>query len=184
MNISFFEYTFSFQNDNNESPKETNPELYYVHSDYSDDVGDCVSLKRGDLVEIHQKHSSGWWLGRRLKDDFILTWMPSAFLQKVKASPSVTPTPSRSSLLSQDPITEISNFPSPHTHTMEEDSEQPNSSTETIYQNLGSSISTSPVYSRIIKKESSITHALPSNESDEESTKISVRELVKKFNRQ
>jgi hypothetical protein len=35
------------------------------------------------MVEIHEKHSSGWWLGRRLKDDFILTWIPSAFLQKV-----------------------------------------------------------------------------------------------------
>lgn len=70
------------QNDNQESPKIVESELFYVHTDYVDEVGDCVSLKRGDMVEIHEKHASGWWLGRRLKDDFILTWMPSAFLQK------------------------------------------------------------------------------------------------------
>jgi hypothetical protein len=57
--------------------------LFYVHSDFLDDIGDCVSLQRGDIVEIHEQHSSGWWLGRRVKDDFILTWIPSAFLQKV-----------------------------------------------------------------------------------------------------
>ncbi len=64
--------------------KDVQPELYYVCSDFFDDVGDCVSLQRGDIVEIHEKHSSGWWYGRRLKDDFVLTWIPSAFLQKVK----------------------------------------------------------------------------------------------------
>ncbi len=85
---NFFEYSIFMlsQNDNNESPKDTESELYYVHTDFLDNIGDCVSLKRGDIVEIHEKHSSGWWLGRRLKDDYILTWIPSAFLQKVKHS--------------------------------------------------------------------------------------------------
>jgi hypothetical protein len=61
----------------------TKPELFYVHSDFMDTVGDCTSLQRGDTVEIHEKHSSGWWLGKRSKDANILTWIPSAFLQKV-----------------------------------------------------------------------------------------------------
>ena len=77
----FILYLCVLQNDHDDYPKHSEPELFYVHSDFIDDVGDCVSLQRGDIVE---KQPSGWWFGRRLKNDFILTWIPSAFLQKIQ----------------------------------------------------------------------------------------------------
>ena len=58
---------------------------------------------------------------------------------------------------------------------------------DNLYQNIGSAVSTGVIYARILKKEqpNACAHTtIPSNESDEESTKISVREMVKKFNRQ
>jgi hypothetical protein len=58
-------------------------ELYYAHSHFVDDVGDCLSFQRGDLIEIHDKHPSGWWFGRQMKDGHVLSWIPASYLQKV-----------------------------------------------------------------------------------------------------
>ena len=59
-------------------------EIFYVHTDYHDTVGDCVSLSTGDAIEIHHQHDSGWWLGRKVNSNEVaLSWIPSAFLQKV-----------------------------------------------------------------------------------------------------
>ena len=56
-----------------------------------------------------------------------------------------------------------------------------------IYQNLGAQISTPVIYTEVMKKEQPIIsdHAFVSpNNNEDESTKISVRDLVKRFNRQ
>ena len=63
--------------------KASEPELYYAHTDFSDTVGDCLSFKRGDILEIHDKNQSGWWFGRRMKGDQMLSWIPANYLQKV-----------------------------------------------------------------------------------------------------
>jgi len=57
--------------------------LYYAHTDFSDNVGDCLSFKRGEIIEVHDKHSSGWWSGRQMNTGHVLTWIPANFLQKV-----------------------------------------------------------------------------------------------------
>ncbi len=57
--------------------------MYYAHTDFSDNVGDCLSFKRGEIIEVHDKHSSGWWFGRRMKGDPMLTWIPASYIQKV-----------------------------------------------------------------------------------------------------
>jgi hypothetical protein len=63
--------------------KASEPELYYARTDFNDKVGDCLSFKRGDIIEIHDKNTSGWWFGRRMKGDPILSWVPASYLQKV-----------------------------------------------------------------------------------------------------
>lgn len=65
------------------SSNDTKPELYYAHSDFIDDIGDCGSFQRGDMIEIHEKHPSGWWSGRGIKNGSVLTWISASFLQKV-----------------------------------------------------------------------------------------------------
>jgi hypothetical protein len=64
--------------------KASEPELYYAHTDFRDNVGDCLSFKRSDIIEVHEKHQSGWWFGRRMKGDPILSWVPAKCLQKVR----------------------------------------------------------------------------------------------------
>lgn len=62
-------------------------EIFHVHTDYNDTVGDCMSLKKGDAIEVHHQHDSGWWLGRKFNSaDDAVYWIPSAFLQKVNYS--------------------------------------------------------------------------------------------------
>ncbi|CAF1101687.1 unnamed protein product [Adineta ricciae] len=161
------------RNDNDELPSANVPELFYVHTDFHDDVGDCVSLQRGDVVEIHDKHSSGWWLGRRLKDDFILTWLPSAFLQK-------------------EPIldTYITDVHAPTYPTVSVEG-QSQISMNNIYQNINNRLSTETVYSEEMKNVQPVLsglivkHAsLPSIDNEVDTTRVSVRDLVKKFNKQ
>jgi hypothetical protein len=68
-----------------ESSNGANPEIYYAHSSFTDDTGDYLSFQRGDLIEIHDKNSSGWWFGRGMKGGHVLTWIPASYLQKVYA---------------------------------------------------------------------------------------------------
>ncbi|CAF3415365.1 unnamed protein product [Rotaria sp. Silwood1] len=164
-----------YLNNNNE------PEIFYVHSDFNDNAGDCVSLQRGDIVEIHDKHQSGWWLGRRLKDDYILTWIPSAFLQKEPIFDTYV-----------DSVYNPSSNMKPYLNIVKEEEVQEQKqpvevSTDNIYQNLGNQTSTDIVYTEVVKKKQPIAikhSSLPSSDNEEDSTKVSVRELVKKFNRQ
>ncbi|UJR27976.1 hypothetical protein I4U23_009234 [Adineta vaga] len=60
----------------------TDLDLYYAHTNFTDTTGECLSFQRGDLIEIHEKHPSGWWFGRRRNKDTDLTWIPANFLQK------------------------------------------------------------------------------------------------------
>jgi len=62
---------------------------------------------------------------------------------------------------------------------------------DNIYQNLGHESSTGVIYTEVLSKEQpiittvTVEHSpLPSNDNEQASTKISVRDLVKKFNRQ
>ncbi|CAF4063688.1 unnamed protein product, partial [Rotaria sordida] len=168
------------QSDHDEYPNNhSEPEIFYVHSDFIDNVGDCVSLQRGDIVEIHDKHSSGWWLGRRLKDDYILTWMPSAFLQKEPIFDACVDSVYNPSLNTNSYL------------NVAEEEGQPKQQvrvlTDNIYQNVESRISTNVTYSEVIKKKQPITikhSCLPSSDNEEDSIKVSVRDLIKKFNRQ
>ncbi|CAF3754875.1 unnamed protein product [Rotaria sordida] len=168
------------QSDHDEYPNNhSEPEIFYVHSDFIDNVGDCVSLQRGDIVEIHDKHSSGWWLGRRLKDDYILTWMPSAFLQKEPIFDACVDSVYNPSLNTNSYL------------NVAEEEGQPKQQvrvlTDNIYQNVESRISTHVTYSEVIKKKQPITikhSCLPSSDNEEDSIKVSVRDLIKRFNRQ
>ncbi|CAF2405924.1 unnamed protein product [Rotaria sp. Silwood2] len=168
------------QDDHDENPNINNePEIFYVHSDFIDNIGDCVSLQRGDVVEIHDKHSSGWWLGRRLKDDYILTWIPSAFLQKEPIFDAYGDS-------AYNPSSNTKSFIKVDNEEEEQRQQQVELATESIYQNVGNQISTNIVYTEVIEKKQSITikHSfLPSSDNEEDSTRASVRDLVKKFNR-
>ncbi|CAF1671495.1 unnamed protein product [Rotaria magnacalcarata] len=57
-------------------------ELYYAHSDYSGNTEDFLSFRRGDCIEIRDKTCGGWWYGRRVNSEQILTWIPGNHLQK------------------------------------------------------------------------------------------------------
>ncbi len=64
-------------------------------------------------------------------------------------------------------------------------------STDNMYEHTGSHSSTGVIYTEILRKEQPVVtkvaleqSSLPSNNNEQESTKISVRDLVKKFNRQ
>ena len=68
---------------------ETEPEVFYAHSHFIDQTGDCLSFQRGDRVEIHRKHSNEWWLGRGVNDEGALKWIPANVLQKVSKRVSI-----------------------------------------------------------------------------------------------
>ncbi|CAM2702752.1 unnamed protein product [Rotaria socialis] len=166
-------------NEHQEYPTHSQSEIFYVHSDFIDKIGDCVSLQRGDTVEIHEKHSSGWWLGRRLKDDYILTWIPSAFLQKEPLADSyMDNTDDTSKHLNSNLYLNIAT---------EEEQQQTAAPLDNIYQNIGNDVSMSAVHSEMRNnKQQPIVikqFSLPSNSNEENSTKVSVRDLVSKFNR-
>jgi hypothetical protein len=62
---------------------------------------------------------------------------------------------------------------------------------DNMYQNTGEQVSTGVIYTEVLgKKQPIMTKVtsepsfLPSNNNEQESTKISVRDLVKKFNQQ
>ncbi|CAF3328566.1 unnamed protein product [Rotaria socialis] len=166
-------------NEHQEYPTHSQSEIFYVHSDFIDKIGDCVSLQRGDTVEIHEKHSSGWWLGRRLKDDYILTWIPSAFLQKEPLADSY--------MDNTDDTTKHLNSNLYLNIATEEEQQQTAAPLDNIYQNIGNDVSMSAVHSEMRNnKQQPIVikqFSLPSNSNEENSTKVSVRDLVSKFNR-
>lgn len=86
-------YSFLTQDDDDEytveSSNDTKPELYYVHTDFTSHVEESSSLQRGDLLEIHDKNSNGWWQGKRVNDGQYLTWIPATYLQKVSKIVSI-----------------------------------------------------------------------------------------------
>jgi hypothetical protein len=62
---------------------------------------------------------------------------------------------------------------------------------ENIYENIDHQISSGVIYTEVLRKEKPMARTVipehsipPSNENEQESTRISVRDLVKKFNRQ
>ncbi|CAM4781244.1 unnamed protein product [Rotaria magnacalcarata] len=166
-------------NEHQEYPTHSQSEIFYVHSDFINNIGDCVSLQRGDTVEIHEKHSSGWWLGRRLKDDYVLTWLPSAFLQKEPLADSY--------IDNRDDTSKNLNSNLYLNIATEEEQQQIAAPLENIYQNIGNHVSTNAVHSEMLNnKQQPIVikqFSLPSNNNEENSTKVSVRDLVNKFNR-
>ncbi|CAF3366957.1 unnamed protein product [Rotaria sp. Silwood1] len=150
---------------------DTKFDLYYAHSNFIDNIDSCLSFQRGDLIEIHNKHSSEWWFGRRMIDgqEPVLDETIDNIYDE-----SLNPDLSNSSTNKQQQETE-------------------KLSTDIIYQNFESQISADAIYSKEIKtqprietksthKESSIPMPLIPMNDNQESTSKSVKDLVKKFN--
>lgn len=67
-----------------EENQKVETEIFFVQTDFVDPENQYPSLKRGERLEIYEKHESGWWLGRQLDDNSEhFNWFPSSFLGKV-----------------------------------------------------------------------------------------------------
>ncbi|XP_033119450.1 SH3 and PX domain-containing protein 2A-like isoform X2 [Anneissia japonica] len=55
------------------------PMDYYTIEDYANHVGDGISFKKGLLVEVIEKSSSGWWLVKINNEE---GWVPATFIEK------------------------------------------------------------------------------------------------------
>ncbi|CAF2396903.1 unnamed protein product [Rotaria sp. Silwood2] len=163
---------------------DTKLELYYAHSNFIDDIEGCLSFQRGDLIEIHTKHSSEWWFGRRMTDGHVLTWFPANYLQKEPILDTIINNINYESFNSDHSDSSINK---------QQQQEKEKLSTDVIYQNFESQGSSDVIYSEVIKnqqtiettnthKESSISISVPPMNDNQESTPKSVKDIVKKFN--
>ncbi|CAF0786357.1 unnamed protein product [Adineta steineri] len=167
-----------------ELSNSTNPELYYIHSDFIDNTGDHLSFKRGDLIEIHSKHSSGWWFGRRMKSDHVLTWIPANFLQKEPILDDIYAS-----------INKQSSNIVPNISINRQIQEQENKPIDSIYENLEDQTSINDNYATFVKIEQPVEKIITQKQVpvsspirpisyNQESVLQSVKDLVKKFNGQ
>ncbi|CAF1218086.1 unnamed protein product [Rotaria sordida] len=159
---------------------DTKLELYYAHSNFIDDIEGCLSFQRGDLIEIHNKHSNEWWFGRRMNNSQVLTWFPANHLQKEPILDATIDNINYQSFNSDYSNSSIN----------EQQQEKEKLSIDTIYQNLESQISTDVIYSKVIKNQQTIiTHKEPPisipvspMNGNQDSTLKSVKNLIQIFN--
>ncbi|CAF1441881.1 unnamed protein product [Adineta ricciae] len=118
-------------------------DLYYAHSDHTDSTGECLSFQRGDLIEIHDKHASGWWFGRRVDGDSALTWIPANFLQKELILAD--------KLELNDSLLSAVSSGSSHDETQRIEQDKEEVRNITIYQTIDNDPATDVIYSTVVK---------------------------------